>query len=659
VQRAPEKELELIREQFIRLDGTPIDVDVTTTPTTWQGNPAAYVTFRDISAQMRTEEALRESEEKYRTLVETTSDFIWEVDASGTYTYVSPQVRRILGYEPEELLGKTPFDIMPPGEAIRITDEFRKYVESQLPIVALENKAVRKDGSVVILETSGVVRTAKDGSYQGYRGIDRDITLRKQAEEALRESEARLSSILHGSPVLQFVIDRNHRVISWNNALEEYSGIKAAEMIGTDHQWRAFYGDKRPVLADLLIDGDTEMIGRLYAGKLRKSRYVDEAYEATDFFPQMGGSGIWLSFTAAPIRDVRGTIIGAVETLEDVNDRINAENALRESDKWTRTILNTAQAGIVLVDARTHRIVDANRKALELIGIPQDSLIGATCHRFICPAEEGKCPVTDLGQEVDTSERVLLTASGARIPVLKTVVRASIGGRDLLVESFVDISEQKRSEEAVREANRKLNLLNSITRHDIRNQLMVAQGYTQLAALNKPDPIIMDFLVKITAAIETIQRQIEFTKAYQELGVHAPSWFIVDDIIRSGRPEKIALHNTCKAVEIFADPMIDNVFFNLFDNAVKYGERVTSITVECKQKDNGLVITFADNGIGIPAEEKKKIFDKGYGKNTGFGLFLVREILAITGITIEETGAHGKGVVFEITVPKEGYRFTS
>jgi PAS domain S-box-containing protein len=611
---------------------------------------------RDITERKRTEEALRESEEKFRALVESTSDFIWEVDAAGTYTYASPQVRRILGYEPEELLGKTPFEIMPPGEDKRVADEFKRCVDAQLPIVALENKAVRKDGSVVILETSGVIRTAEDGSYLGYRGIDRDITKRKQAEEALKESEARISSILHGSPVLQFVIDRNHRVISWNKALEEYSGIRAADMIGTDQQWRAFYTNKRPVLADLLIDGNTDAITRLYAGKLRKSRYVEEAYEATDFFPHMGSSGIWLSFTAAPIRDVQGTIIGAVETLEDVTERISAENALRESDKWTRTILNTAQAGIILVDANTHRIVDANRKALELIGLDQDSVIGAVCHRFICPAEEGKCPVTDLGQEVNTSERVLLTASGEKIPVLKTVVRLSMGGREILVESFVDISEQKRSEDAIRETNRKLNLLNSITRHDIRNQLMIAQGYTQLATFSKPEPVVADFLNKITAAVQTIQRQIEFTKEYQELGVHAPAWFMIRNIVSTVRPDKIAVRNTCNAVEIFADPMIDKVFYNLFDNAVKYGERMTTITISCEETDRGLVITFADNGVGIPVGEKQKIFEKGYGRNTGFGLFLVREILAITDISIEETGTEGKGAVFDITVPKGAYR---
>ena len=508
----------------------------------------------------------------------------------------------------------------------------------------------------MILETSGVLRYDEQGRFAGYRGIDRDITERKRAEEALKESEARLSSILHGSPVLQFVIDRNHRVISWNNALEEYSGINAEDMIGTDQQWRAFYANQRPVLADLLIEGNTDAITRLYAEKLKKPRYVEGAYEATDFFPQMGSSGIWLSFTAAPLRDAQGTIIGAVETLEDVTERIDAENALREREEWTRTILDTAEAGIILVDANTHRIVDTNRKALELIGLPRESVIGTVCHRFICPAEEGKCPVTDCGQEVYTSERVLITASGEKIPVLKTVVRVSMGSRDILVESFVDIAKQKRSEAAIRETNRKLNLLNSITRHDIRNQLTAALGYTQLAALGNPDAKVTDFLTRISAAIQTIQKQIEFTKAYQELGMQAPGWFPVSGTLGDIRPEAIALRNTCIAVEIFADPMIDKVFFNLFDNAVKHGGRVTTVSIRCEQKGEDLVITFADNGIGIPVREKQKIFEKGYGKNTGFGLFLVREILAITGITIRETGKRGRGAVFEITVPKGGFR---
>jgi PAS domain S-box-containing protein len=333
-----------------------------------------------------------------------------------------------------------------------------------------------------------------------------------------------------------------------------------------------------------------------------------------------------------------------------------AEKAQLEREEWARTILNTAQTGIVLIDAETHRILDANPKALGMIGLPRDSVIGRVCHYFICPAEKGNCPVTDGGQDMDTSERILVTAAETMIPVLKTVVSVSLGGKKVLVESFVDISEQKRSEAAIREANRKLNLLASITRHDVANQLTIVQGYTQLAALSSPEPVIADFLAKIESGIDTIQHQVEFTRTYQDLGVQAPSWFLTGEVVRGVRPEGIKLVCTCKSYEIYADPMIGRVFFNLFDNAMKYGEHVTNVRVGCAKKGKKLVIRFADNGIGIPPVEKKKVFLKGYGKHTGFGLFLAREILAITGITIHETGTFGKGAVFEITVPEGSFR---
>jgi PAS domain S-box-containing protein len=371
----------------------------------------------------------------------------------------------------------------------------------------------------------------------------------------------------------------------------------------------------------------------------------------------MGTSGIWLAFTAAPIRDAQGTIIGAVETLEDVTERIHAEKALRESEEWSRTILNTAQAGIIIVDVVTHRIIDANRKALELIGSQRDSVIGVVCHRFICPAEKGKCPVTDCGQKLDASERALLTATGARIPVLKTVVPVSLSGRSVLVESFVDISEQKRSEAAIQEANRKLKLLNSITRHDVVNQISILRGFAKIAKIKNPDPVVMDFLGKIDNAASEISRQIEFTKTYQELGMHAPCWNRIDEIIARLKPDGITVSSTCKGTEIFADPMLEKVFFNLFDNAVRHGKKVTTITVHCRQEPDELVVLVEDNGTGIPAEDKEKIFERGFGKNTGLGLFLVKEILTITGITIKETGIFGEGARFEMLVPKNAFRF--
>jgi signal transduction histidine kinase len=264
--------------------------------------------------------------------------------------------------------------------------------------------------------------------------------------------------------------------------------------------------------------------------------------------------------------------------------------------------------------------------------------------------------VTDLNQTFDASERTVLTAEDRKIPVLKTVVNAHIGGKKVLVESFIDITEQKRAEEALRRANAQLNLLNSVNRHDIANQLTVLQGYTQLARMKKPEPVIADFLRKIDEASDVIARQLEFTRTYQDLGMHAPGWHNLSAIIGKVQPEHVAVTMTCPDTEIFADPMLENVFANLFDNSIRHGRCVTEITVSCEPVPDGYMVTVRDNGAGIPLNEKDKIFSKGYGRHTGFGLFLAREILAITGISIHETGKHGRGARFEITVPRGGYR---
>jgi PAS domain-containing protein len=153
----------------------------------------------------------------------------------------------------------------------------------------------------------------------------------RDAENAAGKSEAQLNSIIHGLPVLQFVISTDHRVISWNRVLEQYSGVKEQEVVGTSGHWKAFYPEERPCLADLLVDGAIEKLPEWYEGKIRKSKLVEGAYEAVDFFPEMLNGGTYLFFTATPVRDQRGNLIGAVETLVDISDLKRAEAEVKAS----------------------------------------------------------------------------------------------------------------------------------------------------------------------------------------------------------------------------------------------------------------------------------------------------------------------------------------
>jgi len=187
----------------------------------------------ELTERKKAEKMLQESEERFRSLIETTSDWIWEVDQNGIYTYSSPKIIDILGYRPEEIIGKTPFDLMPFDEADYVKKIFQSIVQSQKPFELLENMNQHKDGRLITLETSGVPIFDKNGEFQGYRGIDRDITERKKAEETIRESEEKFKGIF------DFAADALHLMVGDkfidNNqkAIQMYGYKTKEEMLGT------------------------------------------------------------------------------------------------------------------------------------------------------------------------------------------------------------------------------------------------------------------------------------------------------------------------------------------------------------------------------------------------------------------------------------------
>lgn len=224
--------------------------------------------------------------------------------------------------------------------------------------------------------------------------------------------------------------------------------------------------------------------------------------------------------------------------------------------------------------------------------------------------------------------------------------------------------ELRHSEEALRMANKKLSLLSGITRHDIKNQLMALKGFLELSgdALDNRERL-EDFLGKELKIADNIERQINFTKDYEEMGVHAPVWQDVTGIIMSVSNHlplnAITIDVKIPGLEVFADPLLEKVFYNLIDNSLRYGgETMTAITLNAEDVEGAVLLVYADNGAGISDHDKKRLFAKGFGKNSGLGLFLSREILSITGITITENGVPGAGARFEMRIPQGKYRYT-
>ena len=195
------------------------------------GTTTVLLITTDISKQQEIEEALRESKERFRDLTEKTSDWIWEVDAQGTYVYASPKVRDILGYEPEEVLGKTPFDLMPPEESARIKAEFENIVATRKAFDRLENTNLHKEGRLVVLETSGVPIFDQQGTLCGYRGIDRDITERKRFEDEQRKNEQMLQSEFAHAPIGRCLVSLDGRFMKVNEALCHMIGYSESELL--------------------------------------------------------------------------------------------------------------------------------------------------------------------------------------------------------------------------------------------------------------------------------------------------------------------------------------------------------------------------------------------------------------------------------------------
>jgi PAS domain S-box-containing protein len=308
------------------------------------------VTSKDISDRKIAEEARKESEERFRNLVETTSDWIWQVDENAVYTYVSPQVRAILGYEIEEILGKTPFDLMPPEEAQPVAEIFSDIVASRQPFTHLENTNLHKDLHPVVLETSGVPVFDKAGNFRGYRGIDRDITQRKIAQAALRSSEERYRSLSACSPVGIFETDMAGRCLYTNPRYQEICGCTLEETLGEG--WSRFiYPEDRD---------------RVFA---QWSLYASEGREYSDEFRIQTQEGIvrWVHVRSSPMFSAQGELIGHVGTVEDITSRRQAEANILAALHQERELSELRNSFLSLVSHEFRTPLTTIRSSAELL----------------------------------------------------------------------------------------------------------------------------------------------------------------------------------------------------------------------------------------------------------------------------------------------------
>ena len=471
----------------------------------------------------------------------------------------------------------------------------------------------------------------------------------KENERSLTESESRYRSLFdhmeEGNLLHELVFDEegratDYRIIAANPGSERILGLHKEDIIGKLSR-DAFRVKEPPFLERY---AQVEKTGESYAFETYFPDW-DKYYSISAYSPQRG------QFATV---------------FTDITERKRTEKAIHELITDYQTILENIPVMIWYKDTRNNYI-RVNSAAAKVLGCPISEIEGKSTDDLFPDLAESyyhdDLEVITTGNAKLGIIEQMSTANGERIWIQKDKLplRDEDGNITGVLVVSIDITERKKAEDAFILANKKLNLLSSITRHDIGNELQIIFGYGELTQDEEGNPQIRKYLDKIEESAQHIERMIAFTRDYQDIGVHSPVWLdirtVLTLVLHALDISPIQVQVDISGIEVYADPLMEKVFFNLIDNAKRYGETITSIRFFGAEGEGGYTIICEDNGVGIPVEFKSKIFNREYYKHTGFGLNLSREILDITGITIRETGEPGKGARFEILVPEGKYRY--
>jgi PAS domain S-box-containing protein len=422
-------------KEFIRSDGTIFPAELTAYLTRDEGgNPSGFWAYvRDITARVQAEQALRQSEERFRDIALSTSDWVWEVDALGRYIYVSDKVVDVMGYTAEEMLDKTPFDLMSPEEAARVGEIFGEIMANAQPIVDMESWCITKDGREVCMLTDGVPLFDAQGNLIGYRGVDKDITERKRAEQTLRER----MSIIENSLDFMGIATLDGQGVYVNPAGLAMTGYTAEE----------FYDSMG--IASFQPDLPREALETA----MREGVWTGEST-----LVHKDGRVIPLSQIITVIEDEQGNPQLFATVGRDITERKQADQAMRESEKRFRTLFESMVEGVALHEMVydqdgepiDYRITDINPAYTSHTGLTRQAAVGALATELYGAQDP---PYMDVYTRV--AEMGESAFFDVYFPSLERHFHVSVfsPGQGQFATVFEDVTEARQTEERLRQAN--------------------------------------------------------------------------------------------------------------------------------------------------------------------------------------------------------------
>jgi PAS domain S-box-containing protein len=638
---------------FLTKDEEPVYTRLSASPRMDEKGKFIYGLFvvSDLTALKKADDALVESELHYRTIIETSPNGILVLDLEGIIRLGNIQAATMLGYKTTgDLNGKNFFDYVTPSDLDNSREYLKKTLEKGFSKY-YECRLISKNNTAFCAEVSVSVIPDHTGRPSGFVCVLSDVTEQRKADYLVRKSEEKHRSLVEGISHIIFTTDTKGRFTYVSPVIRQVLGYNSEELIGK-YIYTLVPSEERHVLGEKIKEAQKKILSPSDFEMLDKS-----------------GGIHWGRLIAQPL--IEGEkVTGVTGLIGDITELRQSEQALRESEEKLKLAIEGSGVGLWDWRVQSGEMVINDRWA-EILGYTVQELAPVTIDTWRSLTHPDDLQKSDellqkhfSGEAANFAcETRMKHKDGHWIWVLDRgmVTEWDKAKKPLrMTGTHLNISERKSAEEALRQVNRKLNLLSSLTRHDILNKVSVLLGYLDKAKTLAQDATLLDYLDRMDTSTKAIGKLVKFTRDYKDLGVNPARWITLKDCMNEVTewidPNVVRLTLEVGEWEIYADPQVTRVFRNIFENARIHGKHATDIFVECTKNDRGLDVTIGDNGVGIPLENKQEIFEPGMMRNRGLGLFLAKEILSITGLTIEENGVPGKGARFVIHVPPECFR---
>ena len=634
---------------LLRRDGTLVPSFVSYAVIKIPGKSTILFSFIiDLTDRKEAEKALRDVERRLQSILDVApfGTFVYELHEDGHLVFVSANesANRIMGTDCNRFMGKTIGDAFPALALTGLADAFLMVARDGEPF-SNDAFTYESEGITGIFEIHAVPLAQNRVAV-----FFRDISDKRKAEEELEQSETRFRSLIQNSSDIIQILDQEKLLV--------YSSPAFSTVLGYPEG-----SQNRRNLLDLVHPEDRE----------RVSADLEEVYSRTNpgspteyRMLTADGNFLYVESVGVNLLEVPG-VNGIVINTHTVHERKQAEQALQESEERFRLIFQHSNDAIYLFEITASgmpgKIVDANDIAISQTGYAKEELVQKSlldlCSRDL--SQRSRAIMMELltrGEARFETEKI--KKDGSLLPVEISARLAKLKEKTYVIAISRDISRRKREERALRITSQKLQLMNIVAWHDIQNKVAGLRGYVELSKDLVTDEKLKKFIDSEEDVLKVIYRQLQYTKEYQEMGIHPPQWVNLPQVLRmiislkEIGPLKFRMdfHN----LEIYCDPVIEKVFSHLIENTLKHAKKATEIRITCQKSAGGLMLVYEDDGVGIPLEKKKDLFVRGVGSETGFSLFFVHDILEISDMSIRENGEPQKGVRFEISVPRGLYR---